>query len=46
VDLSNHLVDLIPNAHMQVIAGAGHLTNLERPGEFNRIVDRFIDPIG
>jgi 3-oxoadipate enol-lactonase len=46
VDLSNHLVDLIPNAHMQVIAGAGHLTNLERPGEFNRIVERFIDPLG
>jgi 3-oxoadipate enol-lactonase len=46
VELSNHLVDLIPNAHMQVIAGAGHLTNLERPGEFNRIVERFIDPLG
>jgi 3-oxoadipate enol-lactonase len=46
VDLSNHLVDLIPNARMQAIAGAGHLTNLERPGEFNRIVERFIDPFG
>jgi 3-oxoadipate enol-lactonase len=46
MDLSNHLVDLIPNARMQAIAGAGHLTNLERPGEFNRIVERFIDPLG
>jgi 3-oxoadipate enol-lactonase len=43
VDLSNELVDLIPNARMQVIAGAGHLTNLEKPGEFNRIVEDFIE---
>ena len=43
IDLSNELVDLIPSARMQVIAGAGHLTNLEKPGEFNRIVAQFVD---
>jgi 3-oxoadipate enol-lactonase len=42
VDLSNELVDLIPDARMQVIVNAGHLTNLEKPAEFNAIVDDFI----
>jgi 3-oxoadipate enol-lactonase len=42
VDLSNELVDLIPDARMQVILGAGHLSNLERPGAFNAIVEEFI----
>ena len=46
VDLSNELVDLIPDARMQVIAGAGHLTNFEKPGEFNRIVYEFIRQVG
>jgi len=45
VDLSNELVDLIPNARMQVIAGAGHLTNLEKAHEFNRLVGDFLDEI-
>jgi len=42
VDLSNELVDLIPDARMQVIANAGHLTNFEKPAEFNAILDDFI----
>jgi 3-oxoadipate enol-lactonase len=42
VELSNQLVDLIPDAQMRVIAGAGHLTNLERPLEFNQAVEQFI----
>jgi len=42
IALSSELTDLIPNARMQVIAGAGHLINLEKPGEFNRIVEDFI----
>jgi 3-oxoadipate enol-lactonase len=42
LDLSNELVDLIPDARMQVIAGAGHLSNLEKPAEFNRLVEEFI----
>ena len=45
-DLSNELVDLIPDARMQVIRGAGHLCNLEGPDEFNADVDRFIEPFG
>ena len=42
VDLSNELVDLIPDARMQVIRDAGHLSNLERASEFNRIVEDFL----
>lgn len=41
-ELSNELVDLIPDARMQVIAGAGHISNLEKPEAFNRAVDEFI----
>ena len=40
--LSNELVTLIPGARMRVIANAGHLTNLEQPGAFNRAVDEFL----
>lgn len=46
VELSNELVDLIPDARMQVIGGAGHLGNLEKPDEFNRVVEEFIQPLG
>jgi 3-oxoadipate enol-lactonase len=42
IDLSNELIDLIPDARMQVIAGAGHLTNLEKPDAFNSLVEEFI----
>jgi len=42
VELSNELLNLIPQARMQVIAGAGHLTNLEKPREFNRLVGDFL----
>jgi 3-oxoadipate enol-lactonase len=43
VELSNELVDLIPDARMQVIVGAGHLANLEKPDAFNSAVEEFID---
>jgi pimeloyl-ACP methyl ester carboxylesterase len=33
----------IPNAAHHVLAGAGHLTNLEAPEAFNRLVAEFID---
>jgi 3-oxoadipate enol-lactonase len=45
VELSNELVDLIPDAQMQVIAGAGHLGNLEKPEEFNRMVEEFVGEV-
>src|SRR4051812_2113141 len=45
VDLSNELLDLIPDARMRVIRGAGHLGNLEKPAEFNAIVEEFLQPL-
>ena len=41
-DLSNELADMIPDARLNVIRGAGHLSNLERPDDFNRVVEAFI----
>ena len=46
LELSNELLDLLPNARMQVIEGAGHLGNLERSREFNHIVGGFIEELG
>ena len=40
--LSEALKDLIPHAAHVEIAGAGHLSNLERPAVFNRVVDAFL----
>jgi 3-oxoadipate enol-lactonase len=40
--LSHELVELIPGARYVEIANSGHLTNLEQPREFNRIVEEFI----
>lgn len=34
--------DLVPGATLEVIAGAGHLPNLERTGEFNAVLGRFL----
>ncbi len=36
----------IRGARLQVIERAGHLSNLERPGEFNRILRGFVTSIG
>jgi 3-oxoadipate enol-lactonase len=42
--LSEELAGLLPGARLEVISGAGHLSNEERPAEFNRAVRRFVDP--
>lgn len=34
---------LIPGARLAVVDGAGHLPNLERPAEFNRVLRDFLD---
>jgi 3-oxoadipate enol-lactonase len=40
--LSTALTALIPGARYEPIAGAGHISNLERADEFNRLVEEFI----
>jgi len=45
IGLSIELSGLIRGARMEVIAGAGHLTNLEKPAEFNRIAEAFLESV-
>jgi 3-oxoadipate enol-lactonase len=40
------MADLIPGAELALIEGAGHLSNLERPGEFNRLLGRHLKRAG
>jgi 3-oxoadipate enol-lactonase len=40
--LSEELASLIPGARLETVAGAGHISNLERPAEFNRLAEEFI----
>jgi 3-oxoadipate enol-lactonase len=39
---SEHLAANIPGARLEVIAGAGHLSNLERPEAFDALLVRFL----
>jgi 3-oxoadipate enol-lactonase len=41
-ELSRELAALIPDAKLATIPGAGHISNLERPAEFDRLVEEFI----
>ena len=43
--LSEELVGLIPNSRLQVIPGASHLANLDKPAEFNRAIDDFLSEV-
>jgi 3-oxoadipate enol-lactonase len=40
--LSEALAHGIAGAKLEVIEGAGHITNAEKPAEFNRLVDAFL----
>jgi 3-oxoadipate enol-lactonase len=40
--LSSELAALIPGAKLATIPAAGHISNLERPAEFNSLVEAFI----
>lgn len=42
---SEALRDGIPHARLEVIEGAGHLSNLERPEQFNRALIEFIQSL-
>jgi 3-oxoadipate enol-lactonase len=44
-DLSHELADAIPGAELHILAGAGHLANVERPSDFNRLVEEFLAPL-
>jgi pimeloyl-ACP methyl ester carboxylesterase len=41
LDIANQLYSAIPHAELAIIPHAGHLSNIEEPGTFNRHVLRF-----
>jgi 3-oxoadipate enol-lactonase len=41
-DLSEWLHERIPGSRLAVIAGAGHISNLDQPEEFDRVVGEFL----
>ena len=41
-DLSGELNAMIPGSMLEIIAGAGHISNLERPEAFNSLVEEFL----
>jgi pimeloyl-ACP methyl ester carboxylesterase len=43
VPIHDFMSRTLPNAAHHVIAGAGHLTNLEAPDAFNRLLSEFLD---
>ncbi len=43
--LSEQLAALISGAKLEMIAGAGHLANLEQPLAFNAAIDEFLSEI-
>jgi pimeloyl-ACP methyl ester carboxylesterase len=42
---SQYLAAKIPGARLEVITGAGHLTNLDQPQAFNRVLVEFLDAL-
>ena len=41
-ELSRALAAAIPGAELNILAGAAHLSNIERPGDFNEAIDLFL----
>jgi 3-oxoadipate enol-lactonase len=44
-ELSSQLHALVSGSRLEMIARAGHLTNLEQPATFNRLLDRFLEEV-
>jgi len=42
-EMSAVLARRIPGARYQVVAGAGHMSNMEQPGAVNRLLTQFLD---
>jgi pimeloyl-ACP methyl ester carboxylesterase len=42
MESAERLAEALPNGRLEIVAGAAHSPNLERPDEFNRLVRRFL----
>jgi 2-succinyl-6-hydroxy-2,4-cyclohexadiene-1-carboxylate synthase len=43
---SQALQGALARARLEIVQGAGHVVNLERPGAFNTLLQRFLDALG
>ena len=43
--LQQAILDVMPQARLEMIRGAGHLASLEKPAEFNAILQRFLHSV-
>ena len=43
--LSEELAQLIPGSKLHIIKGASHLANLDKPAEFNSVIDDFLSAV-
>ncbi len=42
VEMERDLAERIPGARLEIVSGCGHMANMERPDEFNRIITGFL----
>jgi 3-oxoadipate enol-lactonase len=45
-EITKPMADAIPDATLEVIEGAGHLSNVERPSDFNRALEAHLGRCG
>ncbi|MDP9184659.1 MAG: alpha/beta hydrolase, partial [Actinomycetota bacterium] len=45
-ELTTPMAEAIPNASLEILAGVGHLTNVEAPGRFNEVLGEHLAACG
>jgi len=45
VEVAEHMVSVMPNAKMTIMENTAHLPNMERPTEFNKLLDDFLNQL-
>lgn len=45
-EMARRILELVPHARFEIIEGAGHLANIERPTAFNRVLLDFLSSTG
>jgi pimeloyl-ACP methyl ester carboxylesterase len=45
VDVAEAMAKAIPGAHLEIVPGAGHVSNLENPDVFNRVLSEFLSAL-
>jgi 3-oxoadipate enol-lactonase len=45
VEMARDIQAALPAAELAILSRASHLSNVEQPGEFNRVLGRFLDKL-